>query len=134
MPGKEKQSETIVAHRPQERKMGRKLKDMLSDLPIDRQRRIKAETAQLHGEYLALKRIREALGLTQNRLAEELGVSQVTVAQMEKRHDLLLSTLRRYVEGAGGRLTLTVDLPDQPPITLSGLGDVMFGEERHKSG
>ena len=40
---------------------------------------------------------------------------------MEKRTDLLLSTLRRYVEAMGGRLDLVVQFPDQDPVILKQL-------------
>ncbi|GKX59117.1 hypothetical protein SOASR031_14320 [Leminorella grimontii] len=43
----------------------------------------------------------------------ELGIKQPTVAGMEKPgRDLKLSTLKRYVEAAGGKLRLDVELPD----------------------
>ena len=47
--------------------------------------------------------------------------SQVTIAQMEKRTDLLLSTLRHYVDAIGGRLDLVVQFPDQNPVILKQL-------------
>lgn len=50
-------------------------------------------------------------------------IRQATVAQMEKRGDLMLSTLRSYVEAMGGHLRLVVDFPDRPPVSLEGLGD-----------
>jgi hypothetical protein len=45
------------------------------------------------------------------------------VRRIEKRTDLYLSTLRSYVEGVGGELTLMVRFPDQPPVFLAGLGE-----------
>jgi hypothetical protein len=41
---------------------------------------------------------------------------------MEKRTDLYISTLRSYVEGVGGKLSLVVEFPDHPPVILAGLG------------
>jgi hypothetical protein len=35
----------------------------------------------------------------------------------------MLSTLRSYVEAMGGRLRLTVEVPDKAPVSLEGLGD-----------
>jgi hypothetical protein len=46
-----------------------------------------------------------------------------TVRRIEKRADLYLSTLRNYVEGVGGEMTLMVRFPDQPPVFLAGLGE-----------
>ena len=51
---------------------------------------------------MTLKDLRRARDMTQAHLARQLGRSQVTVAQIEKRTNLLLSTLRRYVEAMGG--------------------------------
>lgn len=46
-------------------------------------------------------------------MAQTLGIRQPTVASMEKQgRDLKLSTLKRYVEAAGGKLRLDVELPD----------------------
>ena len=40
-----------------------------------------------------------------------------------KRTDLYLSTLRSYVEGLGGKLSLVVEFPDRPPVILAGLSE-----------
>ena len=70
---------------------------------------------------MTLQQLRRAQDMTQTHLAKQLGKSQVTIAQMEKRTDLLLSTLRHYVEALGGRLDLVVRFPDQPPVILKQL-------------
>lgn len=106
--------------------MAKTLGEKLAALPVERRRRIEAETERLHQDYLSLRELRKARALTQVQLAETLGVRQATVAQMEKRGDLLLSTLRSYVEAMGGRLSLVVEFPDRPPLRLERLGD---GEE-----
>lgn len=93
-------------------------------LPPKRRARIQAEADRLHAEYLTLKDIRKAKELTQVQLAETLGIRQATVAQLEKRSDLLLSTLRSYVEAMGGRLKLMVEFPGRPPVALEGLGEI----------
>lgn len=103
--------------------MAKTLKDKLAEVAPDRRARIEAETDQLHQEYLTLKELRRAKEMTQVQLAETLGIKQATVAQMEKRGDLLLSTLRSYVEAMGGRLDLVVEFPDRAPVSLAGLGD-----------
>jgi hypothetical protein len=43
---------------------------------------------------------------------------------MEKQADLYLSTLRRFVEAAGGKLELHVDLPGKGSFRLTGIGDL----------
>lgn len=99
------------------------LKDIIKGLQPDRQERITAEADRLHAEYLTLQDLRKAKELTQTNLAETLGIRQATVSQMEKRSDLMLSTLRSYVEAMGGSLSLMVEFPDRTPVVLDGLGD-----------
>jgi transcriptional regulator with XRE-family HTH domain len=103
--------------------MATTLKEKMAQLPPERRARIEAEAERLHGEYLTLKDVRKARELTQAQLAEALGIRQATVAQLEKRSDLLLSTLRGYVEAMGGRLKLVIEFPGRPPVALEGLGD-----------
>ena len=103
--------------------MGKTFREKMAELAPDRRARIEAEADHLHAEYLTLQELRKAKELTQVQLAETLGIRQATVAQMEKRGDLMLSTLRSYVEAMGGHLRLVVDFPDRPPVSLEGLGD-----------
>ncbi len=103
--------------------MGTTLKEKMSRLASDRRERIEAETERLRQEYLTLQDLRKAKELTQSQLADTLGIRQSTVAQMEKRSDLLISTLRSYIEAMGGRLDLVVAFPDRVPVHLGGLGE-----------
>lgn len=100
------------------------LDDKLKALPAERRARIAAGTERLHAEYLTLQELRKAKDLTQAQVAEVLGIRQASVAQMERRSDLLLSTLRSYVEAMGGKLSLMVEFPHQVPVSLDGLGDI----------
>ncbi|WHQ77169.1 helix-turn-helix domain-containing protein [Pantoea sp. Lij88] len=60
-----------------------------------------------------LAELREKVQKTQVEMAQALGITQPTVAGMEKPgRDLKLSTLKRYVDAAGGTLRLVVELPD----------------------
>ena len=103
--------------------MGTSLQEKIAALPPERQGRIKDETARLQADYMTLQDLRKARDMTQVHLAERLGKSQVTIAQMEKRTDLLLSTLQSYIEAMGGRLDLVVQFPDRNPVILQGLSD-----------
>ena len=42
---------------------------------------------------------------------------------MEKRSDLMISTLRGYIEGMGGTLKLVVEFPDRAPVQIGGIGE-----------
>ena len=60
-----------------------------------------------------LAELRERMKLTQADIANTLGVKQPTVLDMEKRGcDLRLSSLKRYVEAFGGKVSLDIELPD----------------------
>ncbi|MEO1404185.1 MAG: XRE family transcriptional regulator [Cyanobacteria bacterium J06635_1] len=76
--------------------------------------------SELRARYLTLQELRKAHNLTQESLAAKLNIKQENVSRIEKRSDLLLSTLRGYVEAMGGQLQLVVQFPDSPPITLEG--------------
>jgi DNA-binding XRE family transcriptional regulator len=60
--------------------------------------------------WLQLVEARQAAGLTQQELAQRLGVSQAQVARIEKRgyQGYTLKTLQRYVEALGGQYTLNI--------------------------
>jgi DNA-binding XRE family transcriptional regulator len=83
---------------------------------------VKQMTAELIAEELNLREVRRARKFTQTRLSKKLKIGQEGVSRIEKRTDLYLSTLRSYVEGVGGKLSLIVEFPDQPPVVLAALG------------
>lgn len=63
-------------------------------------------------ERVALKKatlgeLRRALGLTQAQLAEMLGLGQGDISRLERRRNLYLNTLARFVEATGGRLRIS---------------------------
>ena len=70
---------------------------------------------------MSLQDLRKARKQTQARIAQQLGINQENVSRIEKRSDLLLSTLSGYVEAMGGKLSLVVEFPDRPPIALTGI-------------
>jgi hypothetical protein len=67
-----------------------------------------------------MRRLRK---LTKARLSKKLKIGQEGVSRIEKRTDLYLSTLRNYVEGVGGKLSLVVEFPDRAPVVLTGFGE-----------
>jgi DNA-binding XRE family transcriptional regulator len=94
--------------------MARKLDDVMAALPSQRRQRIEARAMEL----ATLKDLRQAAQQTQAQLAEVLGVGQDTISRLEKRSDMLLSTLRHYVESMGGKLELVAQFPDRPPVVI----------------
>ena len=75
------------------------------------------EADRVHAMTLAM--VRHAAGLTQVELAKSLKVSQAAVARTEARGDMLLSTLRAYLEAAGARAVLLVELADGTMAQIS---------------
>lgn len=90
---------------------------------MDRRARIEARAKELIAEELTLQDLRKAQKLTQERMAELLGIGQDSVSRLEKRSDLLISTLRSYVAAMGGNLRLIVEFPDRPPVDISSLAE-----------
>lgn len=98
--------------------MARKLDEVMTALPKERQARVNARAMEL----ATLKDLRQASQQTQVQLAATLGVGQDTISRLEKRSDMLLSTLRHYVEGMGGKLELVAQFPNRPPVVIEHLG------------
>jgi DNA-binding XRE family transcriptional regulator len=72
----------------------------------------RAALAEADREYaMGLSALRQALGLTQVELAKRLDVTQGNVAQIEKRGDLLVSTLASYLHAVGGEVRIVVQFP-----------------------
>ena len=107
--------------------MGKTLDEMLARLPAGRRAKIEARAAKLIAEEKSLRELRKARTLTQTHMAKTLGIGQDGVSKLEKRSDMMLSTLRGYVEAMGGRLNLIAEFPGAPPIALSGLSSVDEG-------
>ncbi|MBG6245592.1 transcriptional regulator [Candidatus Symbiopectobacterium sp. 'North America'] len=60
-----------------------------------------------------LQMLREELQLSQKTVADAMGIKQPAITQIEQRgNDVKLATLKRYIEAMGGKLSLTVELPD----------------------
>ena len=93
----------------------------IGDVGTARRKRVEARAAALIAEEMTLQELRQARKLTQVRLAKTLGITQDGVSRLEKRSDLLLSTLRKSVEAMGGNLSLVAEFPDREPVVLSGI-------------
>jgi transcriptional regulator with XRE-family HTH domain len=90
--------------------MAKKFRDLVAQMPEERQARIAAETRRLIDE-MPLQELRRALDLTQQQVAATLGINQVAVSKMEGQTDMYVSTLRRFVEAMGGELRIVARFP-----------------------
>ncbi len=75
--------------------------------------RARAEArAQAALAAMPLDELRRALRLSQETVAEALGVSQPAISALERQTDMYLSTLRRYLAAMGGELVITARFPE----------------------
>jgi len=64
------------------------------------------EKATVLRTEMNLADLRRAAQLSQEELASTLGVGQASVAKLEKRTDMFVSTLRRFIKAMGGELEI----------------------------
>jgi DNA-binding XRE family transcriptional regulator len=93
--------------------MTRNFKELRAKMSPERRARIEQKTKTLRNE-MALNELREAVSLTQESLADTLGVKQSSISKMERRSDMYLSTLRKIIEAMGGELDIIAMMPDGP--------------------
>ena len=99
--------------------------NLIKSLKPSQRKRVEKRAAQLIAEEMTLRELRHARKLTQVRMAKKLGITQDSVSRLEKRSDLLLSTLRKTVKAMGGDLSLVAEFPDRAPVVLTGLIDTL---------
>jgi len=78
------------------------IRDKIGKLNTVRRKKVEDRATELIAEEMSLRDLRKARKLTQARVAKVLGVTQDSVSRLEKRSDLLLSTLRKTVKAMGG--------------------------------
>jgi transcriptional regulator with XRE-family HTH domain len=103
--------------------MPRNVNDIINKLTRAQRRKVEARAAQLIAEEMTLQELRRARKITQQKIANSLNIGQEGVSKIERRSDLLISTLRRTVEAMGGSLSLVAEFPDRDPVILSGVGE-----------
>ena len=114
----------MSSKKAKESNMAKSLKDKIQALDAKRRKKVEARAAELIAEEMSLRDLRKAMNKTQVKMAKTLGIQQEGVSRIEKRSDLLLSTLRGYVEAMGGELRLIAEFPDRPPVALSGVAEL----------
>jgi transcriptional regulator with XRE-family HTH domain len=97
--------------------------DIIRKLSPAQRKKVETRAAQLIAEEMTLRELRHARKLTQVRMAKALGITQDSISRLEKRSDLLLSTLRKTVQAMGGNLSLVVEFPDRAPVVLAGIAE-----------
>jgi transcriptional regulator with XRE-family HTH domain len=84
---------------------------------------------------MPLDQLRHALALSQAHLAEILHVDQPSISKLERRTDMMVSTLARFIEAMGGQLEMKAVFPTGE-VKITGLARLgrearaMAGEAR----
>lgn len=105
--------------------MNRSLNDKLNSLSAERKNKIEERATQLIAEEMTLRDLRLALEKTQVDLGEILHMKQEGISRLEKRSDMLISTLNKYISGMGGTLKLIAEFPDRAPVEIHGIADIL---------
>ena len=98
-----------------------------------RQARVDQET-RLTSVLLSLFQLRERRGVSQEELARLWETSQPNVSKIEHQDDVLVSTLRRYVEALGGRLEVQAVFPEERIVLDLGADGQQQGPLRNEAG
>jgi transcriptional regulator with XRE-family HTH domain len=89
----------------------RSFKGLTKGFSPERAARVVARVDVLRKD-MALHELRQARERSQEELARELKVGQPAVAKLERRTDMYVSNLRRYIEALGGSLEITARFPE----------------------
>lgn len=91
--------------------MAKKFRDLVAQMSPEQQAEAAALTAELL-RAMPLHELRQARRLSQEELANTLETSQSSISKLERRVDVYVSTLRRYIESMGGELDIIARFPD----------------------
>lgn len=100
------------------------LKNILKKLPPERLKKINKRSKELIANEMTLRDLRKALALTQADISSKLHMKQEAISRLERRSDLLLSTLVSYIKAMGGELKLIAKFPNRKSIQLTGFEDI----------
>ena len=90
--------------------MARSFRELETKMRPESLARAKARARELMAEML-LAEVRKSVGLTQEEVAESLGIKQPTLSRLESQDDMHISTLRRLIHALGGELEIVVHMP-----------------------
>ncbi len=85
--------------------------ELTKNFSPERRGRIDEMKRELLAE-MPLHELRRALELTQRDIARLLNVNQPAVSKIEQRSDVYISSLRSYIEAAGGKLKIIAEFPE----------------------
>jgi DNA-binding XRE family transcriptional regulator len=95
--------------------------EIIRKLSSAERKKVEGRAGEIIAEEMTLRDLRKARKLTQARVAKALGITQDSVSRLEKRSDLLLSTLRKTIRAMGGNVRIIAEFPNRAPILLAEL-------------
>ena len=101
-------------------------RELTKDFAPERQARI-ADTVRRLQHDMALAELRQARQQSQAELAARLHVNQPAIAKMERRTDMYVSNLRRFIAAMGGRLEIVAHFPEGS-VTITNFSEVETAE------
>lgn len=104
--------------------MTRSLDDKINSLSIERKNIVQIRANQLIAEEMTLRDLRLALDKTQLDLSEILHMKQDGISRLEKRSDMLISTLGKYISAMGGSLKLMAEFPNRAPVEIHRISEI----------
>ena len=97
-----------------------------------KQKTVNGMNIQINATKVAtLKDLRKATQHTQDDLALALGVGQGTISRIEKRDDMLISTLQHYIESIGGTMQILATFPNRNAMLIERLGKKADTQNKH---
>jgi ribosome-binding protein aMBF1 (putative translation factor) len=100
--------------------MAKKFSELEAKMPPESRARVEKKVNEILAEF-ALADLRRALGFSQEELAGLLNVKQPSIAKLEQRTDMYISTLRDHIHALGGELIMIARFPDRD-VKISPLG------------
>ncbi len=93
--------------------------EILARMTPEQRVRIEARSSELIDQERTLREIRESLEMSQGWVAQSLGVEQAAVSKLERRADMYVSNLRKYLRAVGADLEIIARFPGRPPVRVT---------------
>lgn len=93
--------------------------EILGRMTEDAKAKVEARSTELIQQERTLREIRESLEMSQGFVAKALGVEQAAVSRMERRTDMYVSNLRKYLKAMGAEIEIIARFPGHPPVRVS---------------
>jgi hypothetical protein len=91
--------------------MAHKFQELQKKISVERRARVEEQVREAI-QQMALGELRTAREFTPAELSQVLKVDQGSISKLERRTDMCIGTLRRYIEAMGGSLQIRAVFPD----------------------